>query len=62
MNKLIAVRVDIELYRQIKELAVFTNNTVSGYCEGILIHTIPQRNKLIPADKVAEIRRKLEEK
>jgi hypothetical protein len=61
-NKLIALRVQDTLYDMIKTLAVFTNNTLAGYTESCLLQNIPQRYNAIPKDKLAEIKKIMEEK
>jgi hypothetical protein len=61
-NKLIAVRVEVDLFNQIRELAIYTNNTLCGICESILLQTVPQRHKFIKPEVLEEIKIKLEKK
>ena len=60
--KQIMLRVEDDLYKQIRELAIYTNNSTCGTIENILLQIIPERHKFIKPDRLAEIRKKLWEK
>jgi hypothetical protein len=62
MNKLIALRVEEDLYNMIRELAFYTNHSLCGMAESILLQTVPQRHKFIKPEVLAEIKIKLEKK
>jgi len=62
MTKLIALRVQEPLYEMIKALAIFTNNSVGGYAEAVMLQGIPQRYRAIPKEKLDEIKKIMEKK
>jgi len=60
--KQIMLRVEDDLYKQIRELAIYTNNSICGTVENIMLQIIPERHRFIKPDRLAEIKKIMEKK